>query len=315
MPDYESFEQCRATVRRIEKKVDGQQLLASPITINAEDLREIGAIVPDEDVVIAEEVAAQFDLLKRQITSSPWHFNQRLKAAHAAAVTNAEWYRRLSSLVELQEARPPQRIVDASWRLVAIEAVTYCLQLGDDPNRSSILSTLYDNPQVQGHLLGLGTDTNALTQVLDAVTRAQENYVFDEFAVAVVWASVQEYGELPDLQRLMEDIETRFDIDLGCGPSEEICEIATDKQKRSLKTMYQAISRNTITSFNEFVGVVGSEAEAKKHLVAVNRLLIRTLQRDFDTLDSSRPRHYCRWDGGNQRMVRDLWEGDVSLDP
>jgi hypothetical protein len=191
-----------------------------------------------------------------------------------------------------------------------------CLELPDgDPGRGPILDSLIENPQVQGLLMTMGASPDGLTNILETLQRVHMKWQFQAFSMGLIRSAFREYGNLPELQSLLENLEMRFDIDLRCGPSKEICEIATDEQERSLKVMYQAVSRHTMTSFNDFAGVVGSAAEARKNLAAVNRLLIKVLQRDFDKIDSSRPRHYCRWDGGNQRMVRDLWEGNVSPGP
>jgi hypothetical protein len=317
MPQFDSLRERLRDLQRVENKVrETSPTLGEEIHAHTDELHEHGVEMADEDVAIAQFLADYLDILPRQIEDERELFIDRLRAEHAKARRDPQRYTEPSSNPQWFKAALGDTFREFLQRIDGIEKLTRCLEMPDgDPGRGPILDSLIENPQVQGLLMTMGASPDGLTNILETLQRVHMKWQFQAFSMGLIRSAFREYGNVPELQSLLENLEMRFDIDLRCGPSKEICEIATDEQERSLKVMYQAVSRHTMTSFNDFAGVVGSAAEARKNLAAVNRLLIKVLQRDFDKIDSSRPRHYCRWDGGNQRMVRDLWEGNVSPGP
>jgi hypothetical protein len=191
-----------------------------------------------------------------------------------------------------------------------------CLELPDDDlDRGPILDSLAENPQVKGLIMTMGMSPDGLKNILEVLQHVHIRWKFETYCMGVMRGAFQEYGELPKIQCLMEDLEARLNVDLGPGPSEETERCGTPGQLRSLKLTHQLIQRGNIRSRADFVAAIGSETKADNHIKAVKRLCVRILQEQFDTIGESRPDHYREWSGGIQRMVLDLWNGSVTVDP
>ena len=315
MPKFDSRHKRRQDSERVAKVLETLSPVTEEIATNIRELQNLGVEVPEEQIVIAQALAEYSDTLPRQIEAETDLFIERLNAEYEKACINPQSYMEPSSDSEWIAVMIENTSAKVLQRIDGIEMLTRCLEMNEgDSNRGSILHDLASNPQIKGLMITMGTSPQGLREILSVLQRLNLKWQFEASCKGFIRGAIKKYGELPKLKQLREEIELLLEVDLGVGPAGVTVKYATPEQLRSLKVIHQLSQFQRIQSKSGLTEAMGSEKEANKHVKAIKRLCVTILQEEFGKIGSSRPDHYRRWSGGIQRMVEDLWKGEVVVD-